>query len=120
MKHAIRQTRHLALEDETNQYIVINMHKSMYRYNLLCFGLSPTPAIFQKLVDYLVAGISGVATNYLDDIMILAGQTKSENLDNLRRILEALDKYGMLELDKCVFFVAEMPYLGFIISKAGW
>ena len=52
--------------------------------------------------------------------MILAGQTKSENLDNLRRILEALDKYGMLELDKCVFFVAEMPYLGFIISKAGW
>ncbi|KAI0210064.1 hypothetical protein LSAT2_005207, partial [Lamellibrachia satsuma] len=68
----------IELDDETKQLLVINTHKGLYRYNRLCFGPSPAPAIFQKLVDNLVAGIPGVAA-YLDDI-IVTGQTKAEHL----------------------------------------
>ena len=108
----------IELDDETKQLLVINTHKGLYRYNRLCFGPSPAPAIFQKLVDNLVAGIPGVAA-YLDDI-IVTGQTKAEHLENLRRVLEALDNYGLkLQLDKCVFFATEVSYLGYIISKDG-
>ena len=108
----------IELDDETKQLLVINTHKGMYRYNRLCFGTSPAPAIFQKLVDNLVAGIPGVAA-YLDD-NIVTGQTKAEHLENLRRVLEALDNYGLkLQLDKCVFFAAEVSYMGYIISKDG-
>ena len=108
----------IELDDETKQLLVINTHKGLYRYNRLCFGPSPAPAIFQKLVDNLVAGIPGVAA-YLDDI-IVTGQTKEEHLENLRRVLEALDNYGLkLQLDKCVFFATEVSYLGYIISKDG-
>ena len=83
----------IELDDETKQLLVINTHKGLYRYNRLCFGPSPAPAIFQKLVDNLVAGIQGV-TAYLDDI-IVTGQTKAEHLENMRRVLEALDNYGL-------------------------
>ena len=69
-------------------------------------------------MDNLVAGIPGAAA-YLDDI-IVTGQTKEEHLENLRRVLEALDNYGLkLQLDKYVFFAAEELYLGYIISKDG-
>ena len=108
----------IELDDETKQLLVINTHKGLYRYNRLCFGPSPAPAIFQKLVDNLVAGIPGVAA-YLDDI-IVTGQTKAEHLENLRRVFAALDNYGLkLQLDKCVFFAPEVSYLGYIISKDG-
>ena len=108
----------IELDDETKQLLVINTHKGLYLYNRLCFGQSPAPAIFQKLVDNLVADIPGVAA-YLDDI-IVTGQTKAKLLENLRRVLEALDNYGLkLQLDKYVFFAAEELYLGYIISKAG-
>ena len=108
----------IELDDETKQLLVINTHKGLYRYNRLSFGPSPAPAIFQKLVDNLVAGISGVAA-YLDDI-IVTGRTKAEHLDNLRRVFAALDNYGLkLQLDKCVFFKTEVSYLGYIISKDG-
>ena len=109
---------HIELDDETKQLLVINTHKGLYRYNRLCFGPSPAPAILQKLVDNLVAGIPGVAA-YLDDI-IVTGQIKAEHLENMRRVLEALDNYGLkLQLDKCVFFATELSYLGYIISKDG-
>ena len=108
----------IELDDETKQLLVINTHKGLYRYNRLCFGPSPAPAIFQKWVDNLVAGIPGVAA-YLDDI-IVTGQTKAEHLGNLRRVFAALDNYGLkLQLDKCVFFAPEVSYLGYIISKDG-
>ena len=71
----------IELDDETKQLLVINTHKGLYRYNILCFGPPPAPAIFQKLVDNLVAGIPGVAA-HLDDI-IVTGQTKEEHLENL-------------------------------------
>ena len=108
----------IELDDETKQLLIINTDKGLYRYNRLCFGPSPAPAIFQKLVDNLVAGIPGVAP-YLDDIVV-TGQTKAEHLENMRRVLEVLDNYGLkLQLDKCVLFAAEVSYLGYIISKNG-
>ena len=108
----------IELDDKTKQLLVINTHKDLYRYNRLCFGPSPAPATFQKLVDNLVVGIPGVAA-YLDDV-IVTGQTKAEHLENLRRVLEALDNYGLtLQLDKSGFFATEVSYLGYIISKDG-
>ena len=108
----------IELDDETKQLLVINTHKGLYRYNRPSFGPSPARAIFQKLVDNLVAGISGVAA-YLDDI-IVTGRTTAEHLDKLRRVFAALDNYGLkLQLDKCVFFTTEVSYLGYIISKDG-
>ena len=73
----------IELDDESKKLLVINTHKGLFQYNRLCFGPSPAPAIFQKLVDNLVAGITGVAA-YLDDI-IVTGRTTEDHLSNLTR-----------------------------------
>ena len=43
LAHAYLQ---IALDDESKQYMVINTHKGLYRYNHLLFGIHSAPAIF--------------------------------------------------------------------------
>ena len=116
----MREAAYLQIEidEESRKLLVINTHKGLFHYNILCFGLSPVPALFQKLVDYMVAGITGVAT-YQNDI-IVTGRTTEDHLSNLRRVLSALDDYGLkLQPNKCAFVEKEVSYLGHIISKDG-
>ena len=44
LAHAYLQ---IALDDESKQYMVINTHKGLYRYNRLPFGTHSASAIFQ-------------------------------------------------------------------------
>ena len=94
--------------EETKQLLVINTQRGLYRYNRLCFGPSPAPAIFQKLVDNLVAGIPGVAA-YLDDI-IVTGQTKEEHLE--KRVQAILQYATPTDLKQLESFVGKLNYYG--------
>ena len=106
------------LDDATKQLLVINTHRGLYRYNRLAFGPAPAPAIFQRLVENLVAGIPYVAA-YLDDV-IVTGRTKEEHMSNLKQVLSALNEHGMkLRLEKCEFFRKQVTYLGHVISAEG-
>ena len=106
------------LDDATKKVLVVNTHKGLFRYNRLSFGPAPAPAIFQKLVDNLVSGITYVAA-YLDDV-IVTGRTKEEHLQHLKQVLAALNEYGMkLRLGKCEFFRQQVTYLGHVISADG-
>ena len=40
----------IALDDGSKQYVVINTHKGLYRYNHLPFGIHSAPAIFQHTI----------------------------------------------------------------------
>ena len=64
MSHAYMQ---IELENISQQYIVINTHKGLFRYSRLPFGISSAPAIFQRVMDSLLQDIPGVLV-YLDDI----------------------------------------------------
>ena len=106
------------LDDATKQLLVINTHRGLYRYNRLAFGPALAPAIFQRLVENLVAGIPYVAA-YLDDV-IVTGRTEEEHLSNLKQVLSALNEHGMkLRLEKCEFFRKQVTYLGHVISAEG-
>ena len=37
----------LPLEDKSRQYVTINTHKGLFKYNRLPFGVASAPAIFQ-------------------------------------------------------------------------
>ena len=58
MSHAYQQ---VLLDDESKQYVTINTHKGLFRYNRLPFGVSSAPAIFQRTMDSLLQGIPNVA-----------------------------------------------------------
>lgn len=98
--------------------VIINTPWGLYRYNRLCFGVASAPAIFQRLMDALIADLPGVAA-YIDDLVV-SGETEEEHLNNLTRLFERLQEYGLrIELSKCNFMQDSVEYLGHIIDKNG-
>ncbi len=67
MSHAYQQLLH---DEESKQYVMINTHKGLFKYNRLVFGVASSPAIFQRTMESLLQGIPHVAM-YLDDILIM-------------------------------------------------
>ena len=70
------------VDKDSQQYLVINTHKGLYKYKRLPFGVSLAPALFQRAMD---SGLKGVVC-YQDDIVV-TGSTTCEHLENLGKVL---------------------------------
>ncbi|XP_024921034.1 uncharacterized protein K02A2.6-like [Cynoglossus semilaevis] len=115
MSHAYQQ---LLLDEESKEFVTINTHKGLFKYNRLVFGVASSPAIFQRTMDSLLQGIPHV-TCYLDDLLI-TGVTEAEHLRNLEQVLQRLSEAGLrLKREKCVFMVPSVTYLGHRITAEG-
>jgi hypothetical protein len=108
----------LVLNEESQKYTCINTHRGLFAYTRLVFGLSSAPAIFQRVMEGLLAGIPGVLC-LLDDVLI-SGRHRSEHLERLHQVLQRLQDAGLvLQKPKCEFFKDEIRYLGYIINRQG-
>jgi len=105
----------LLLDEDSKEYVTINTHKGLFKYNRLVFGVASSPAIFQRTMDTLLQGIPHVAV-YLDDILI-TGATEVEHLANLEQVLKRFSDAGLrLKRSKCVFLAPSVTYLGHKIT----
>ena len=92
----------LLLDDESPELVTMNMHPGLYRYSCLLFGVASAPVIFQRTMDQLLNGLTGVRC-YLDDNTITRKSTE-EHRNDLSRVLDQLqDKGSYLKEDKCYF-----------------
>lgn len=108
----------LELDDSSKELTVINTPFGLFRYNRMPFGIANAPAVFQKTIDQVLAGIDNCIA-YLDDILI-TGPTDDEHLKTLELVLRRLSAFGLTcKLNKCLFFQSEVTYLGFIVDKHG-
>ena len=108
----------LPLEDDSKQYVVINTHKGLFRYNRLPYGISSAPGIFQRYMERVLQGIPNVIV-YLDDILV-TGKTESEHLNTLSQVLARLEKAGLrAHKSKCKFMAKSVVFLGHMIDKHG-
>ncbi len=84
------------------------------------FGLTNTPATFQRLMELVLAGLPWqVCLVYLDDILVY-GQTLEEHRDNLRKVFQCIREAGLkLQPKKCSFLRSEVQYLGHIVTPQG-
>ena len=80
----------LELTEEAKQYLVVNTHQGLYKYNRLSYGVSTAPSIFQRVMDQVLQGIDGV-TCYLDDILVASARSK--HVQQVRLVLERLQKF---------------------------
>lgn len=106
------------LSDDSQLLTCINTHKGLYKYTRLVFGLASAPAIFQRTMETILAGLDGVLV-YLDDILI-TGKTKEEHRKKLHEVFRRLQCAGLVvQKEKCSFFQNSVSYLGFTIDKNG-
>ena len=113
LSHAYQQ---LPLQADSRKYVVINTHKGLF--TRLPFGISSAPGIFQRVMESLLQGISGVVV-YLDDILI-SGSTEEEHLAALDEVLNRLNKAGLrVKKSKCEFLRSSVTYLGHQIDAEG-
>ncbi|CAG9133042.1 unnamed protein product [Plutella xylostella] len=106
------------ISEESQGLTTINTSKGLFKYTRLVYGLANAPAIFQKAMETLLAGIEGVSI-WLDDICC-TGPDKQTHLSRLREVFSRLKDAGLrLQKEKCVLFQDSVTYLGYVIDKNG-
>ena len=108
----------IMLSEDSKQYVIINTHRGLFRYNRLPFGIASAPGIFQRVMESILKDIPGVVV-YLDDILI-TGHTDADHLRSLQETLSRLERAGLrLRKEKCSFMGSSVTYLGYRIDKEG-
>lgn len=108
----------IALSDEAKELLTINTHKGLYQYQRLPYGVKVAPAIFQSIMDQILAGLDGVCC-YIDDILVTS-KTMEQHVHVLEMVFMRLEEYGVLvNRDKCDFAIDQVTYLGHVIDRQG-
>ena len=106
------------MAEDSKEFLTINTHKGLYKFNRLPFGVASAPAIFQRSMETLLRDLPGVSV-YLDDILV-TGSSLQEHHTNLEHVLERLAEAGLrLNKSKCSFLLQQIEYLGHVIDAKG-
>ena len=117
LKSAFHQ---IPLSEESKKYTAFSVNSQKFEYEVLPFGLTTSPAVYQSLMSMVLQDILGVfCFCYIDDI-IIHSKTYEDHLKNLDTVFTKLVQANLtLKLEKCKFMVTEVKYLGHKISKDG-
>ena len=112
LSHAYNQ---LLLDKESCKFVTINIHKELYQYTCLPFGIASAPAMFQRVMDTVLQGLEGIAC-YIDNI-ILTGKIDEEHLERFKGVLKCLLHHGVhVKPSKCRFLQPPVIFLGHCID----
>lgn len=94
--------------------------EGLFEFLVMPFGLCNAPATYQRIMNILLAGLSGLTCLvYLDDIIIYS-KDFSSHLRDLKEVLDRLvEAEILLKPSKCRFGVEQVEYLGHIVSARG-
>ena len=90
LTHAYQQ---ITLDTDSLVHVTINTHQGLFRYTRLPFGIASAPAIFQRMMETILQGLTNVQC-YIDDILV-TGTSEQEHLHNLEEVLKCLSEYGI-------------------------
>ena len=91
-----------------------------YQFKVLPFGLTNSPATFQKVMDTVLSGLQwSSCLVYLDDILVF-GSNFDQHQRRLDGVLARLHKAGLkVKLAKCDFLKNEIAFLGHVVTPHG-
>ena len=108
----------LVLDEEAQKLCTSNTQKGLFRYTRLPFGISSSPAIWQRFIEQVLAGLDGTCV-IMDDLLV-GGSNDDEHLKNLEAVLKQFLKYGLqVKLPKCVLMSPSVIYFGLRFSENG-
>ena len=108
----------VAMAENDKEKTAFSTPQGHFEFNVMPFGLTNAPATFQRLMECVLAGLSGEeCLIYLDDVIVFSVSFK-QHMDRLARVFAALEKAQLkLKLSKCHFAQKEVKYLGHIVSE---
>ncbi|CAE1240059.1 Retrovirus-related Pol polyprotein from transposon 297,Retrovirus-related Pol polyprotein from transposon 17.6 [Acanthosepion pharaonis] len=90
----------------------------LFEFLRMPFGLRNAAQSFQRLIDEALRGIphSFACIDYL----LIASANMDDHKHHVTQVFERLDHYGLkINLDKCLFAVPKLNFLGFVIDNSG-
>ena len=109
---------HIKIAKEDQHKTAFITDSGLYEWTRMTFGFCNGPAVFQRAMDKIFAGLEFVVI-YLDDV-IICSTDESEHLIHLKAVFERVLKHKLkLRLIKCKFFQREIKYLGLIVNQKG-
>ena len=88
-------------------------HKGLFEFNVMPFGLQYAPAVFQCLMQKVLAGLNPppFVFEYLDDIFKFS-ESFEDHLFHLQAVITRPSQSGLkLKGDKCHFIQRQVEYL---------
>eukprot|EP00731_Ephydatia_muelleri_P029828 Em0021g351a len=98
--------------------------QGLFEFQVMPFGLMNSPAVFQRLMQQVLAGLNPAegpefVSVYIDDILIFSANLE-DHIGHLKLVLERITQANLkLKPSKCHFIRKEVEYLGHVITSEG-
>jgi len=112
---------HVAMAPDSIKYTSFITPLGQFEFTRMPFGLKIGPQRFQRFINEVMSDAvkSGNVVVYMDDILI-ANDTLEAHFNTLKIIFTILVENKLeLRLEKCLFLVTEIEYLGYIVTREG-
>lgn len=110
---------HIRLAPESRELTTFMADTGMFRYKRLNFGVNSAPEIFQRTMEKIFQGISGVII-FIDDILIYASCLE-ELKERSEQVLQRVRANNLtLNESKCEYDQEEVIFLGHKLSSKGF
>ena len=108
----------IPIKEEDKEKLAFNTTFGTYRWNVMPFGFTNAPAIFQRAMnETLDSDLYQHCLVYIDDIMIYS-KNYEEHLSHIDSVFIKLKNFNWkLKLKKCNFMQIKIEYLGHIIEQ---
>lgn len=92
----------------------------LFEYLVMPFGLQNAPAVFQRMMNLIFSDTLDVfVVIYLDDLLIFS-RNAEEHVQHVRAVLHRLIQHKLFaKMEKCLFNVKKVEFLGYILSAEG-
>ncbi|EYC35032.1 hypothetical protein Y032_1180g3735 [Ancylostoma ceylanicum] len=112
----------IKLSEAAKEKSAFTTSEGLFQFEVLPFGLSTSPAKFQRLMDMVLGELQIKDSEvfvYIDDILI-ATETAERHNEILEMVFRAFRKANLkLKPQKCEFFKRKVHFLGHIIDDSG-
>ena len=114
----------IPVDEQSREKTAFATPEGLFEFRMLPFGLTNAPAVFQRLMQRVLAGLkssdgASCVSVYIDDVLIFS-RSIEEHLEHLRAVLECIRGAGLkLKLSKCRLLREEVDYLGHMVTPDG-
>ena len=110
----------IRLSEKTKDISAFICPMGQFRWTRMPFGFKNAPAVFQRLMDLILSGLSWECCMVFFDDVIVFSATWDAHMKDLDRVFQRMEDAGLtLNFKKCEFAKTSLVYLGHLISKDG-